>query len=58
MSKNIIIVGSGLKLGLEIAQRFGKEGFTVGLIGRNLEKLKQQFFELTNKGICCLLRTG
>ncbi len=36
---SIVIVGAGPNLGLAIAQRFGREGFAVGLVSRNQEKL-------------------
>lgn len=49
--KNIIIIGSGPGLSNAIAEKFGGEGFAVGLISRTAEKLKDQVAELENKGI-------
>jgi short-subunit dehydrogenase len=51
MKKNIIIVGSGPGLSTGIAQKFGQEGFNIGLISRNTEKLQQQSHELKALGI-------
>jgi short-subunit dehydrogenase len=51
MKKNIIIVGAGPGLSTGIAQKFGQEGFNIGLISRNAEKLQQQSHELKALGI-------
>jgi short-subunit dehydrogenase len=49
--KNIIIVGAGPGLSFGLAEKFGSEGFTVGLISRNAEKLTAQVADLAQKGI-------
>lgn len=51
MKKSIIIVGMGPGLSLSIARRFGKEGFQVGMISRNLEKLQEMKHILEADGI-------
>lgn len=49
--KNIIIIGSGPGLSKAIAEKFGKEGFAVGLISRTTEKLKDLVADLENMEI-------
>jgi NADP-dependent 3-hydroxy acid dehydrogenase YdfG len=49
--KTIAIVGAGPGLGLSIARKFGKNGFQVALIARNLNKLNQLVEELVGEGI-------
>ncbi len=49
--KLITIVGMGPGNGMGIAQRFGKEGFSVAMISRNEEKLQKLQGELISKGI-------
>lgn len=51
MSKTIAIIGSGPGVGMAIARRFGRAGFSVALLGRNLEKLDQLAEILTQEGI-------
>jgi short-subunit dehydrogenase len=46
MNKNVIIIGAGPGLSTGLAEKFGKEGFTIGLISRNERKLTQQVSEL------------
>ena len=46
-----MIVGAGPNLGLAIARRFGREGFSVGLVSRNQEKLDGLAGELEADGI-------
>jgi NADP-dependent 3-hydroxy acid dehydrogenase YdfG len=48
---SIVIVGAGPNLGLAIAQRFGREGFAVGLVSRNQEKLDGLAAQLEADGI-------
>lgn len=48
---SIIIVGAGPNLGAAVARRFGREGFAVGLVSRNAEKLEALAGELTADGI-------
>ncbi|MFE4572480.1 SDR family NAD(P)-dependent oxidoreductase [Paenibacillus chitinolyticus] len=51
MNKNIIIVGAGQGVGLETARRFGKEGYSVGLIRRGQEQIEEMAAELSAEGI-------
>lgn len=51
MNKNIIIVGAGPGLSLSIAEKFGSEGFSVGLISRNEVKTSQLAKDLKEKGV-------
>jgi NADP-dependent 3-hydroxy acid dehydrogenase YdfG len=50
-SMSIVIVGAGPNLGLAVAQRFGREGFAVGLVSRNQEKLDGLAAQLDAEGI-------
>lgn len=49
--KTIAIIGAGPGLGLSIAKKFGKEGFKVAVIARNLEKLSLLIRELNEHKI-------
>jgi NADP-dependent 3-hydroxy acid dehydrogenase YdfG len=49
--KILVIVGAGKGLGLSIAKRFGKEGFQVALVARNVQKLKSMVDELKGNGV-------
>ena len=51
MNKSIIIVGVGSGLSAGVAEKFGSEGFKVGLISRNSDKLSQFQQDLRQKGI-------
>jgi short-subunit dehydrogenase len=51
MNKNVIIIGAGPGLSQGIAEKFGTEGYVVGLISRNEEKLKQQVIDLKSLGV-------
>jgi short-subunit dehydrogenase len=51
MNKNLIIVGAGPGLSFGLAEKFGNEGFAVGLISRNEEKLQKQVAELKKLNI-------
>ncbi|MHA3056093.1 SDR family NAD(P)-dependent oxidoreductase [Acinetobacter sp. ANC 4633] len=46
MKNNIIIFGYGLGISRALAYRFGQEGYIVGLVARNKEKLEEQVLEL------------
>ncbi len=46
-----MIVGAGPNLGLAIARRFGREGFSVGLVSRNQAKLDDLAGQLRSDGI-------
>ena len=48
---SIVIVGAGPNLGLAIARRFGREGFAVGLVSRDQEKLDGLAAQLEDDGI-------
>ncbi len=50
-TKSIIIVGAGPGIAMGVAEKFGKEGYSVGLISRTEEKLKNLQKELSEKGI-------
>jgi len=50
-NKSIIIVGAGPGIAMGVAQKFGKEGYTVGLISRNETKLAKLTQELAAQGI-------
>jgi short-subunit dehydrogenase len=39
MKKTILIIGMGQGLSMGIAEKFGKEGFAIGMISRNADKL-------------------
>lgn len=49
--KNCFIVGSGPGVGEAVARRFGREGYRIGLVARNSEKLKEQQERLAVDGI-------
>lgn len=51
MSKTIMIIGAGPGVGLHVAHRFGKEGFSVALISRTKANLDSCVAELKEKGI-------
>lgn len=51
MAKTIAIIGAGPGVGLSIARRFGKEGFQVALVGRNLDNVKQLVTTLEQEGL-------
>ena len=47
----IAIIGAGPGLGASVAERFGREGFSVALISRTPEKLDRLGDRLTSRGI-------
>lgn len=51
MEKNLLIIGMGPGLSLGVAEKFGKEGFKVGMVSRNAEKLQGFQNQLTQLGI-------
>jgi short-subunit dehydrogenase len=51
VTKTCIIVGVGPGIGKALAQRFGREGFTIGLVARNAEKMAAIAAELGQAGI-------
>src|SRR3984885_9361062 len=48
---SIVIVGAGPNLGLAVARRFGREGFSVGLISRTESRLVELAGQLQLDGI-------
>ena len=48
---SIVIVGAGPNLGLAIARRFGREGFSVGLVSRTQSKLDDLAAQLEAEGV-------
>ncbi|MDN6279895.1 MAG: SDR family oxidoreductase [Psychroflexus sp.] len=51
MTKNIIIIGAGSGLSKSVAEKFGQEGFKVGLISRTTDKLAKIVADLENQDI-------
>lgn len=51
MSKSIMIIGAGSGIGQAVASKFGHEGWSVVLTGRNRERLAALAAELTRQGI-------
>ncbi len=51
MNNNIIIFGYGTGISKAVAQKFGKEGYKIGLVARNAEKLEKAILELKAQGI-------
>jgi short-subunit dehydrogenase len=49
--KTLAIVGAGKGLGLSIAKRFGKAGFQIALMARNIQKLQSMVDELRGNGV-------
>jgi NADP-dependent 3-hydroxy acid dehydrogenase YdfG len=40
MSKSILIIGAGPGISTAVAQKFGQNGYSIGLINRNAETVK------------------
>jgi short-subunit dehydrogenase len=51
MSKVIVIIGAGNGISKSVAEKFGKENFSVCLLSRRKEKLEKLTAELVEKGI-------
>jgi NADP-dependent 3-hydroxy acid dehydrogenase YdfG len=51
MSKTILVCGFGTGISSAVAERFGKAGFAVALVGRNAERLATGVKSLTAQGI-------
>lgn len=49
--KILLIVGAGPGISLNTARKFGKEGFKVAMISRNMESLQKYVFVLKNDGV-------
>lgn len=58
MTKNVIIIGAGPGLSTGLAEKFGKEGFAIGLISRNADKLKLQVQGLEQQGVKAYFATA
>jgi NAD(P)-dependent dehydrogenase (short-subunit alcohol dehydrogenase family) len=50
-TKTLVVAGAGPGLGLEIARRFGREGFNIALLSRRLESLRSLVTRLGEEGI-------
>lgn len=48
---SIYIVGAGPGLGVAVARRFGREGFSVGLVARDRSRLNALVRELEAEGV-------
>jgi short-subunit dehydrogenase len=51
MGKTIAVIGVGPGVGLAVAERFGREGFTVALFARRADKLDEYVARLAEQGI-------
>src|SRR5580698_9883138 len=51
MTKTIIVGGFGPGISTAVAERFGKEGFAVALVGRNAERLAAGLTALAAKSV-------
>jgi NAD(P)-dependent dehydrogenase (short-subunit alcohol dehydrogenase family) len=51
MAKTIVVAGYGPGISAAVAERFGREGFQVALVGRSAEKLEAAAKTLAAKGI-------
>lgn len=51
MSKTIVVVGFGPGVSTGVAKKFGEEGFSIALIGRNADRLRAGVESLEAKGI-------
>lgn len=51
MGKTIAVVGAGPGIGMAVAERFGREGFSVALLARNAARLTGQAETLRAQGI-------
>ena len=52
-NKSILIIGAGPGFSEGVAEKFGAEGYAVGLISRNAAKLQGMVDKLGKKGITC-----
>src|SRR5205085_994961 len=50
MSKTMLVAGFGTGISMAVAERFGREGFALGLIARNRERLASEAKVLADKG--------
>lgn len=54
----VIIIGAGPGISSGVAKKFGKEGYRIGLIARNEDKLRQLISELKAEGIDATYAVG
>ncbi len=54
----VIIIGAGTGISYGVAQKFGKEGYSIALIARNESKLKELATTLQQEGIEVLYAAG
>ncbi|HEX9509532.1 MAG TPA: SDR family oxidoreductase [Puia sp.] len=58
MSKSILIIGAGQGISSAIAEKFGNEGYTIGLINRNSSKGDSIVKNLSDKGIIAFSKSA
>lgn len=61
MSKSIIIIGAGTGISLSVAEKFGKEGFVIGLISRSSttnDRTKQHLSSLGIESFAAIADAG
>ena len=51
MKKSLLIIGAGPGFSEGVAEKFGSEGYTIGLLSRNADKLQVMVEKLKSKGI-------
>ena len=51
MSKNLVVIGFGPGNATAVAEKFGAEGFSVGLVGRDEDRLAAGVSTLKARGI-------
>jgi NAD(P)-dependent dehydrogenase (short-subunit alcohol dehydrogenase family) len=57
-AKSVLLVGPGEHFGLHLARRFAAEGFAVGLLARNRERLNSMMRTLAADGIAVAVATA
>ena len=58
MSKSILIIGAGPGISTAVAQKFGENGYSIGLINRNAETARAIITGLAEKGITAFSSTA
>lgn len=58
MSKSILIIGAGPGISTAMAEKFGQNGYSIGLINRNVETAKVIVNGLAEKGITAFSSTA
>lgn len=51
MAKTLVVCGFGTGISRAVAEKFGKEGFTLALVGRNAERLAEGVRALESAGV-------